>query len=73
MIRVSEQPNSSNLHRYDVTAAGRATHGFRTSIPAARQAAYEDQELMHFAARSEKVEEDETVGKDRTTRRESVK
>lgn len=74
MIDVATKPNSIGNFRYDVRAAGRSTHGFRPTPQAAREAGREDQELLFFAARSERVDEDDKpVGKDRTTRRESVK
>ena len=49
-IEVSQRPNNLGTYRYDVRAAGRSTHGFRTSPGAARDAAQEDGGFMYLVA-----------------------
>lgn len=56
-ITVSDKPNALGQYRYDVRAAGRATHGFRTSPTDARKAAGEDGSLLYLAGFSDREED----------------
>lgn len=52
-ITVSDKPNALGSYRYDVSANGRRTFGFRPSAQDARKAAQEDGSLMYLAGREE--------------------
>lgn len=61
-IEIARAPNSLGTYRYDVSAAGRSTHGFRNTPGAAREAAQEDGGFMYICGRAEREEEPEKLG-----------
>jgi hypothetical protein len=56
-IEIARDLNALGTIRYDVSAAGRTTHGFRRTANEARQAAQEDGGYMYLFARAEREEE----------------
>jgi hypothetical protein len=62
-IEIAKEPNILGTIRYDVSAAGRTTHGFRRTHGEARAAAQEDGGYMYLFARAEREEEPAAEGK----------
>jgi len=62
-IEIARAPNTLGTFRYDVRAAGRSTHGFRTTPAAARDAAQEDGGFLYLSGRSEQVDDAVPEGK----------
>jgi hypothetical protein len=60
-IEIARAPNILGTYRYDVRAAGRVTHGFRTTQGAARDAAQEDGGFMYLCGRSEQADTNEAL------------
>jgi hypothetical protein len=56
-IEIARDLNALGTIRYDVSAAGRTTHGFRRTHNEARQAAVDDGGFMYLCGRAEREEE----------------
>lgn len=62
-IEVAREATSIGTYRYSAFAAGRGTHGFRSTRGEATEAAREDEALLREAGRTSGTRDDDTNNK----------